>query len=196
MYEKRKSTLKAKVLTAVLIILFVGSCAAIIFAICTGNLSRDNNNTPTESSNITDTSTVPSTASMTEASEPETSDLEATSAEVKSIDLASSYNVDYWVEYKTDNGSAGLGVLFGAHTQGAVIHFEGGRFAVSTLSVYETLDVAAGTFSFVSESEVELRYDNSNVETLKIIEAEDSVATVIDFPMDIEGTTLRASIAQ
>lgn len=198
MSEKRKSTLKAKVLTAILIILFAGSCAAIIFAICTGSISRENNTNPTETSAVTETPAVTETAADTEATTLTTVTNATTAAQGadSSIKLGSAYNVDYWVEYKEENGSAGLGVLFGARTQGAVVTFEGDRFTVSTVSSNETADVASGSFSFISDSEIQLRYDNSNIATAKVIETENGTVSVLDIPMDIEGTTLRASIAQ
>lgn len=197
MAEKRKSTFKAKVLTVIIVVLFVGSCATLVFAICTGKLSRADNTPPTETQSNTETVAVTETVAYTEVTELTTESTETTATEELSAELVlgSTYEVDYWAEYKDEHGSAGLGVLFGAYTQGVEINFNGGRFTVSTVSSYETLDVATGTFAFISDSEIELRYDNSNIEIAKVVETDGSTVTVLDVPMDIEGTTLRASLA-
>lgn len=197
MSEKRKSTLKAKVLTVLLIILFIGSCAAIIFAICTGQLSRESGTPPAETSAATETAAQTETVAQTEAATSAvTTAASATDSAETALSLGSTYDALYWAEYKAEYGSAGLSVLFGARTQGAAVTFEDNRFTVSSISYDEYTAVATGTFSFVSDSEIELRYDNSNIATAKVIETENSQVTVMDFPLDTPDTTLRLSVAR
>lgn len=196
MSEKRKSTPKAKVLTAVLLILFLGSCAVLIFAVCTDILGINSNTNPTETITPTETSAIVSTTASIPATIPSSSVLPTTASEVSDagVNLGSIYEVDYWVEYMAEKGAPGLGVLFGARTQGAVVTFEEDRFTVSNLNYDEYVPVVSGTFSFVSDNEIELRFDNSNIEIATVLDAENGVATVIDFPMDLEDTTLRLSL--
>lgn len=203
MSVKRKSTLKAKVLTVILIVLFAGSCATLIFAICTGQLSREGKEvlveTTVSAEASTETATANASTSVTEAqttASTTAAQTTATESVESNVTLGTTYNVDYWAEYKAENGSAGLGVLFGAHTQGVIISFDGDKFSVSVVNYDELLPVATGDYSFVSDSEIELRFDNSAIEIATVVESENGVATVIDFPMDIEDTTLRASVAQ
>ncbi len=199
MKEKRKSTPKAKLLTAVLLVLFLGSCAVLVFAVCTDILGI-NSIEPTEpvattqavaTEEVTTANTEASVASAT-ASEP----VETSTAVSSNITLGSIYNVDYWAEYKADNGSSGLGVLFGAQTQSAEVKFsDDNKFSVVINANNEAVEVSSGTYIIISESEVELRYENSNIETATVSETENGVATVMDFSMDVDGTTLRISLA-
>lgn len=197
MSKKRKSTLRAKVLTALLIILFAGSCAVIIFAICTGRLSRENNTNPTETTVAVETTSAPETTAQTEPAQL-TSAASTTASETEASDIAvaSAYDADYWVEYKADYGSSGLSVLFGANNTGASVSFDGNRFSVKILGSGTSSEIATGTFSFVSDTEIELRYDNSYIATATVLETENSVVTVMDFPLDTAETTLRVSVAQ
>lgn len=197
MAEKRKSTTKAKLLTVVLVVLFLGSCATLIFAVCTDILGINGNTSPTETITPTETTAIVSTTASVPETTPSSSALPTTTSEAveTGIKLGSVYDVDYWAEYKDEYGSAGIGVLFGAHAKGATITFENGCFVVAVVGANETLDVASGTYSFVSDTEIELRYENSDIRTAKVIETENDVVTILDFSMDIEDTTLRASLA-
>lgn len=197
MKEKIKSTPKAKLLTAVLLVLFLGSCAVLVFAVCTDILGINSNTPPTETVVPTETTAIVSTTASVPETTPSSSVLPTTTSEAVEtvVSLGSIYDVDYWTEYKDEYGSAGIGVLFGAHAKGATITFENGRFVVSVVGANETLDVSSGTYSFVSDNEIELRYDNSDIRTAKVIETENDVVTVLDFSMDMEDTTLRASLA-
>lgn len=196
MSEKRKSTPQAKVLTVVLLILFLGACAVLVFAVCSDIWGINNNTVPS-----TDASTEISVTSATEAASTAEPTAEKTSAATEASEsqgaypvLGAAYDVDYWAEYMDLHGSAGLGVLFGAQTRGATINFEDGRFVVNVSSADQGFEATSGSYSFISETEIELRYDNSDIKTAKVIEAEDGLITCLDFPMDIEDTTLRASI--
>lgn len=198
MKVNKKSTLKAKVLTVALLVLFLGSCAVLIFAICTGQLSREGKENPTESVaatetvvNVTESTGTPTTLSepATEASTPAGTTEPSVSSE---LSLGTTYNAEYWVEYNADNGSSGLAVLFGAQTRNVTVSFsDENTFSVSV----DDSEIASGTYSFISDNEIELRYDNSYIASAEIIETEDGVASLIDFPMDIEDTTLRIKLA-
>lgn len=196
MKEKIKSTPKAKMLTAVLLVLFLGSCAVLIYAVCTDILGINSNTNPTETITPTETSAIVSTTASIPATIPSSSVLPTTASEASDtgVNLGSIYEVDYWVEYMAEKGAPGLSVLFGARTQGAVVTFEEDRFTVSNLNYDEYVPVVSGTFSFVSDNEIELRFDNSNIEIATVLDAENGVATVVDFPMDLEDTTLRLSL--
>ena len=200
MKVNKKSTTKAKVLTVALLILFLGSCAVLIFAICTGQLSRKGNVNPTDSTTPTETvvSTVANTEIPTTALTEQTTQLstpaESTPVETVSsaLSLGTSYDAEYWVEYNADNNSSGLAVLFGAHTRKVSVNFsDENKFSVS---VNDNVEVASGTFSVVSDNEIELRYDNSYIATAEIIETADGMVTLMDFSMDIEDTTLRLNL--
>lgn len=200
MKVNKKSTTKAKVLTVALLILFLGSCAVLIFAICTGQLSRKGNVNPTDSTTPTETvvSTVANTEIPTTALTEQTTQLstpaESTPVETVSsaLSLGTSYDAECWVEYNADNNSSGLAVLFGAHTRKVSVNFsDENKFSVS---VNDNVEVASGTFSVVSDNEIELRYDNSYIATAEIIETADGMVTLMDFPMDIEDTTLRLNL--
>ena len=200
MKVNKKSTTKAKVLTVALLILFLGSCAVLIFAICTGQLSRKGNVNPTDSTTPTETvvSTVANTEIPTTALTEQTTQLstpaESTPVETVSsaLSLGTSYDAECWVEYNADNNSSGLAVLFGAHTRKVSVSFsDENKFSVS---VNDNVEVASGTFSVVSDNEIELRYDNSYIATAEIIETADGMVTLMDFPMDIEDTTLRLNL--
>ena len=200
MKVNKKSTTKAKVLTVALLILFLGSCAVLIFAICTGQLSRKGNVNPTDSTTPTETvvSTVANTEIPTTALTEQTTQLstpaESTPVETVSsaLSLGTSYDAECWVEYNADNNSSGLAVLFGAHTRKVSVNFsDENKFLVS---VNDNVEVASGTFSVVSDNEIELRYDNSYIATAEIIETADGMVTLMDFPMDIEDTTLRLNL--
>ncbi len=199
MSEKRKSTPKAKVLTAVLLVLFLGSCATLVFAVCTDILGVNNNRTnPTETVSATETTVAEETTAQPETTEAVITTIATTASEAQAtgISLGSTYNVDYWAEYQAEHNASGLAVLFGARTQGAVISFDNGRFTVSSVSNDEYTSVATGSYSLISDSEIELRYDNSYIAAAIVAEAEDGVATALDFPLDVEGTTLRASLSE
>lgn len=196
MSKNKKSTPKAKMLTAVLLILFLGSCAVLVFAIVTGQLGREPNNKPTETTPATEVvTTVGSTEDTTiQATESVSSTAAIVTSGSSEVTLGSTYNVDYWVEYKNENGTAGLGALFGAHTQSAVVNFDNGRFTVFNIGYDEYLPVTTGTYSFISDNEIELKYDNSYIATATVTETEDGLVTGMDFPMDIEDTTLKLSL--
>ncbi len=200
MSKNEKSTPKAKVLTAVLLIVFLGSCAVLAFAICTDILGiAPKNPNPTEPQVTTAVSVTESaTTEATEATEASSSAsvTQSSTAVSSQLILGSTYNVDYWAEYKTENGSSGLGVLFGAHTQSAEINFtDDNKFSIVVFANNEPVEVSSGTYSFSSQSEIELRYENSNIETAVISETENGVVTVMDFSMDVDDTTLRISLA-
>lgn len=192
MSEKRKSTPKAKALTLVLIVLFLGSCACLIVAFCNDMLGKDIDTVPVDTTAVTAAVTGTSPTENTQnATEQTTEVTEAASTRVE-IDeswpnVSLSYKIDHWVEYKDENGTNGLGVLFGAHTTGGNVTFADGRFTVNK----DETEVAGGTYKVISDTEVELRYDNSHIATATILETEDGVITSMDFPMDMEGTTLR-----
>lgn len=200
MSEKNKSTPKAKVLTAVLLVLFFGSCAVLVFAVCTDILGiAPKNPNPTEPQVTTAVSVTESaTVETTEASEPSSSASapQSSTAVSSQLTLGSTYNVDYWVEYMDNYGASGLAVLFGARTKGATVTFtEENTFTVTVESANGSVEVSAGTYSFLDDSNIELRFDNSNITVATVIETGDNEITSLDFPMDVDGTTLRLSLA-
>lgn len=204
MKVNKKSTLKAKVLTAALLVLFLGSCAVLIFAIFTGQLSREDKKTPTESTAPVET--VINTEDNTEASSVSFTEPEAeasTPAETSASDTASSanslgtsYDAQYWVEHKAEHGTNGLAVLFGAKTQGVSVNFiDGNRFSVNVTSYNESHEMETGTYIFTTDGNIELRYDNSFIATANVLETKNGTITSMDFPMSFEDTTLRLSLA-
>ncbi len=204
MNVNKKSTLKAKVLTVALLVLFLGSCAVLIFAIFTGQLSREDKKTPTEST--TPVESVLNTEENTEASstyftEPATqysTPAETTGADISSsaVSLGNSYDAQYWVEHEAEYGTAGLAVLFGAKTQGVSVNFiDGNRFSVNVTSYNESHEMETGTYIFTTDGNIELRYDNSFIATANVLETENGTITSMDFPMSFEDTTLRLSLA-
>lgn len=201
MNVNKKSTLKAKVLTVALLVLFLGSCAVLIFAILTGRLSREGKVNPTESTPSVETTVsteahtdIPTTALTQPITQPSSTEAGTTEvSDYSALSPGTSYNAEYWAEYNADNNSSGLAVLFGARTRSVTVSFsDDNKFSVL---VNDDIEVAIGTYSVVSETEIELRYDNSNIAYAQIVETEDGVITVMDFPMDVEDTTLRLSLA-
>ena len=196
MSEKRKSTPKAKALTLVLVVLFLGSCACLIVAFCNGKLGKDIDTVPVDTTAVTAAVTGTSPTENTQnATEQTTEATEAASTRVE-IDeswpnVSLSYKIEHWVEYMDENGTNGLGVLFGAHTTGGNVTFADGRFTVNNMGATGETEVAGGTYKVISDTEVELRYDTSHIATAKILETEDGVITSMDFPMNMKGTTLR-----
>lgn len=177
MNKKQKSTPKAKMLTAVLLILFLGSCAVLIFAVCTGQLSRENNQTPTETTLALETTAkVETTAAAT--TETETT---ATEASEPQITFASQYKFE---SVRDENGEEmDLMVAFGSNFAKGRVEFENDRFFIS-LPVQSKPDAYGGTYSFLSQTEVELRYDNSDIKTATIKATDDQgVVTEVDVTM-------------
>lgn len=198
MKEKSKSTTKAKILTAVLLILFLGSCAVLVFAICTDILGI-NNVKPTQpvttaqataTEEFTTANTEATEASVT-ASEP----VETSSAITTELTLGSTYNVDYWVENKAENGTPGLALLYGVRVQRVYVSFDNGRFSVNVVSYNESQETDTGTYFFTDDGNIELQYDNSNIATATVLESENGIITTMDFPLWFEDTTLRISLA-
>lgn len=198
MSKNKKSTPKAKVLTAVLLVVFLGSCAVLAFAICTDILGiapkKPGTTEPVATTAVTATENV---TENTESTEPSSAASVPQSSTAVSSELTpgSTYNVDYWVEYMNDYGTNGLGVLFGARTRGVTVAFsEDNTFSVNVQN-NGSVEVSAGTYSILDDSNIELRFDNSNITTATVLETEGNVITIMDFPMDVEGTTLRLSLA-
>lgn len=203
MKVNKKSTTKAKVLTVALLILFLGSCAVLIFAICTGQLSRKGNVNPTDSTTPTETvvSTVANTEIPTTALTEQTTQLstpaESTPVETVSsaLSLGTSYDAEYWVEFEAEHGTSGLAVLFGAKTQSVSVNFsDDNRFSVNVMSYNENHEMETGTYSFNTDGSIELRYDNSYIATASVLENENGIITSMDFPMGFEDTTLRLKL--
>ena len=196
MAEKRKSTAKAKMLTAVLIVLFLGSCAALIFAVCTDILGINNVNSTEPVATTTIPATEEASTANTEVTEPSSASAPAeTSSAVNSeLTLGSTYNVDYWVENKAENGTPGLALLYGARVQSVYVSFDNGRFSVNVVKYNESQETEAGTYSLIDNDNIELRYDNSNITTATVLESENGIITTMDFPLWFEDTTLRLSL--
>lgn len=177
MNKKQKSTPKAKMLTAVLLILFLGSCAVLIFAVCTGQLSRENNQTPTE------TTVASETTANVETTVAAATEIETTVTEVSEpqITFAPEYKFE---SVRDENGEEmDLRVAFGSDFARSRVEFENDRFFIS-LPVQSKPDAYGGVYSFLSETEVELRYDNSDIKTAVIKATDDQgVVTEVDVTM-------------
>lgn len=178
MSKKIKSTPKAKVLTAVLIILFVGSCAALIFAICTGRLSRENNTTPTETATPVETTVAEAEPTVTTTASPETTIVDEVQ---QKLTFASEYKIDAVCDENGDEMD--LQVAFGAHFREGRVEFEDDSFFIS-LPAQGKPDDYGGTYSILSETQAELRYDNSDIKSAFIKSVNDEgVITVVDVTM-------------
>lgn len=198
MNKNKKSTTKAKVLTVILVSVFIGSCAVLVFAICTNILGIPKKPVATEPQVTTAafaTEEVSTTATaVTEPSSEATTEQSLTAVST-TLTLGSTYNVDYWVEYMNDYGTSGLGVLFGARTKAATVAFADDNTFSVTVENNGSVEVSTGTYAFMNDGNIELRFDNSNITTAMVLETENSEITSMDFPMDVDGTTLRLSLA-
>ena len=179
MAEKRKSTTKAKLLTVVLVVLFLGSCATLIFAVCTDILGINGNTTPTEPAATTEvTVTEDVTAINTEATLPST-----TATEGKEADLyfADKYEI---VSVCDENGNEmDLRVAFGNSFREGYVEFDSDRFFIG-LTVQGPPENYGGTYNFTSDSEVELRYDNSAIKSAFVKAFDDNgIVTDVDVTM-------------
>lgn len=199
MSKNKKSTPKAKVLTAVLLIVFLGSCAVLAFAICTDILGvapkKPNPTEPVGTTAVSATEEITTIATEATVPSSQVSVPQSSTAVSTTLTLGSTYNVDYWVEYMNDYGTSGLGVLFGARTKAATVVFSDDNTFSVTVENNGSLEVSTGTYSFMSDGNIELRFDNSNITTAMVLETENSEITSMDFPMDVDGTTLRLSLA-
>ena len=198
MSKNEKSTPKAKVLTAVLLIVFLGSCAVLVFAVCTDILGiAPKNPNPTEPQATTAVSVTESaTVETTEASEASASASapQSSTAVFSQLTLGSTYNVDYWVENKAEHGTPGLALLYGTKVQSVYVSFDNDRFSVNVVKYNESQETETGTYSFTDNGNIELRYDNSNITTATVLESENGMITTMDFPLWFKDTTLRLSL--
>lgn len=200
MKEKRKSTPKAKALTAVLLVLFLGSCAVLIYAVFTDILGLDNPPSPTEpSATIVATEPVTTEVTINTTEAPATSAVNTTTADIANSDdiiiLGATYNADYWIEHKAEHDTSGLALLFGSKIQSVFISFDNGRFSVNGVSYNEPQAFETGTYSFMEDGNIELRFDNSDIATATVLNLENGVITSMDFPLTLKDTTLRLSLA-
>lgn len=198
MKEKRKSTPKAKVLTAVLLVLFLGSCVVLIYAVFTDVLGLNPSTASTEPSStvaVTESTALTETAAITTEVATTASEAAETTTLDSSLTLGTTYNADYWVEHKAEYGTPGLAVLFGAKTQGVFVSFDGSSFAVNVVNGNESYETETGTFSFNEDGNIELSFDNSDISRVAVVESENGVITSMDFPLAITDTTLRLSLA-
>ncbi len=183
MSEKIKSTPKAKVLTAVLMVLLLGSFAVLIFAVCTDILGV-NNVKPTEPVTTTGVSV---TEDVTTVNEEETSSLttmpKTTALENEENDLyfAEEYKI---VSVCDENGNEmDLRVAFGNSFREGFVEFDSDRFFIS-LTVQGPPENYGGTYAFVSDSDVELRYDNSAIKSAFVKSVDETgLVTEVDVTM-------------
>lgn len=184
MSQKRKSTLKARVLTVLLIVLFGGSCAVLVFAVCTGQLSRDNNNEKYTEPPLMEASTLEEIgvdSISTSSAKTEPASTVAATALRTSLSFAPKYEI---LSVCDENGaSMELSVAFGADFTKGSVEFSDGRFFIN-LPVQGKPDSYGGSYKLVSASEAELRYDNSDIKTAFINEVDSSgVITAVDITM-------------
>ncbi len=185
MKEKIKSTPKAKLLTAVLLVLFLGSCAVLVFAVCTDILGINSNTNPTEP--VTTTTAVPATENVTAVNTEET--LPSTTVP-KTSALENNETALYFAEkYEIisvcdENGNEmDLRVAFGNSFREGFVEFDADRFFIG-LTVQGPPENYGGTYAFVSDSEVELRYDNSAIKSAFVKDFVDTgLVTTVDVTM-------------
>ena len=182
MAEKRKSTPQAKVLTVVLLILFLGSCAVLIFAVCTDilGINKDNPTEPVTTTNVSASEDV--TTLNTEETSSSTA-LESSTAESGESELYFAEKYEIVSVCDEQGNEMDLRVAFGNNFKEGFVEFDGGRFFI-TLTVQGPPDNYGGTYSFVSDTEAELRYDNSNIKSAFIKETDGTgLVTVVDVTM-------------
>lgn len=189
MSKNRKSSPKAKVLTILLLVLFGGSCAVLVFAVCTGQLSRDNSNESyTYIGNVTISTsvfdeTVVSTDSVLSSSaytEPST-EAQTSETTAQSVSLASIYKIKSVCD---ENGNAmELRALFGADFKEGSVEFSDGRFVID-VPVHGNSDAYGGEYNFISDVKIELRYDNSDIKYAYVTDIDENGAVkVLDVTM-------------
>lgn len=187
MSEKRKSTLSAKVLTILIIVLFAGACACFVYAVCTGTLSKE---IMAEVDEINASEAAATATAGTPAdSEPDTS-VPATTGTPDKNDAVANASFIVAPSYKAKgavdaNGEkVDLRAYFGSGfaSYGGHLNFEGHRFTLD-MGVSANSDSSKGEYGFVSMTEIELKFDNSDVTTASFtLDGKD--VTSIDVPMD------------
>ena len=183
MSEKRKSTPTAKVLTVVLLVLFLGSCATLVFAVCTDILGINSNTTPTDPVATTDIYVTENITTVNTEVLPSTTVPLTTVAESDEADLcfAEKYKITSVCDENGDEMD--LRVAFGNSFREGYVEFDSDRFFIG-LTVQGPPENYGGTYKFISDSEVELRYDNSAIKSAFIKDVDDAgFVTEIDVTM-------------
>lgn len=196
MTEKKKSTTNAKVLTVLLIILFVGSCACLIFAGVTGRIHKPSDsdtdatttaaveeNTTYSNTTVSADATALTTAEATEATE-------ATEMQSVALILHDTYYACSAVDANGDDVSLNAYFGSGFAAYGGAITFNSGRFSID-MGVSAGGSANVGDYRFVSDTELELRYDNSDISTAAVEISKGEVVS-IDVAMDDITVTFKA----
>ena len=190
MSEKRKSTFSAKVLTVLIIVLFVGAVACFVYAVCTGTFSKDimaevETNEPSSSVSEVAASVPEGTDAVkdTTATESTTGTPDKNGAVANaSFIVAPSYKAKGAVDANGDK--VDLRAYFGSGfaSYGGSLKFDGNRFTLN-MGVSANSDSSKGEYDIISMTELELKFDNSDITTASFV-SDDKTITSLDVPMD------------
>ena len=191
-FKGKKITAKAKVLTAVLVILFLGACAVIIYAGMNGAPGGESVlDSIKETADVTTTAPSDTTAATAETSSTAEATTEAATQEteeefvnnnVPGVVFSSFYDAAFGVDAYGDKVDLSQYFGSGFTSYGGAVMFDGKRFQIS-MGVSAGDSSTMGKYVVESETELTLYFDNSDIKTAKIT-TEDGVVTSVEIPMN------------